>query len=141
VDARPKVTGTEKYALDHYAENMLWAGAKRAGIPHGRIKSIDVDAARALPGVFAVLTARDVPGTNRQGIIHKDQPVLADDKVRHGGDPVALVIAENRETLKCALALVRAEIEPLPAFFDAQDACVQPIDGRKPYRFSAADAS
>ena len=122
VDAHAKVTGAEKYALDEYPKNFLWTGCKRAGIPHGKIINIDVEAARALPGVFAVLTARDVPGTNRQGIVHKDQPVLADDRVRHCGDPIALVIAENRAILKHALSLIHADIEPLPAVFDPQDA-------------------
>jgi CO/xanthine dehydrogenase Mo-binding subunit len=121
-DAHGKVTGAEKYAADHYAENMLWAGAKRAGVPHGKIKRLDVDSARACPGVLAVLTARDVPGTNRQGIVRKDQPVLAGDRVRHCGDPIALVLAEDRETLQRALALIKVEIEPLPAVFDVQGA-------------------
>jgi len=121
-DARAKVTGEEKYALDHYPENLLWAGAKRAGVAHGRILEIDFAAAEALPGVFAVLTRKDVPGTNRQGIVHKDQPVLAGERVRHRGDPVALVLAENREVLAQALSLIRVEIEPLPAVFDPEEA-------------------
>jgi CO/xanthine dehydrogenase Mo-binding subunit len=121
-DAWTKVTGEEKYAADYYPENLLWAGAKRAGVPHGRILQVDVAAAQALPGVFAVLTRQDVPGTNRQGIVHKDQPVLAGDRVRHRGEPVALVLAENREVLADALARVRVVIEPLPAVFDPEEA-------------------
>jgi xanthine dehydrogenase molybdopterin-binding subunit B len=78
---------------------------KRAEIPHGRIHSVDVAEAAALPGVVAVLTAKDVPGANRQGIVHKDQPVLCDGKVRHCGDAFALVIAADRETLKKAFSL------------------------------------
>ncbi len=101
---------------------FLWAGVKRAGIPHGRIRSIDPSAAEALPGVVAVLTAKHVPGTNRQGIVHKDQPVLADEQVRHRGDPVALVLAETREVLKEAVRLIRVDLEPLPAVFDPVDA-------------------
>ncbi len=80
-------------------------GAKRAGLPHARLLGSDASAARALPGVVAVLTASDVPGTNRQGIVHQDQPVLVEDHVRHGGDPVALVLAEDPETLRQALVL------------------------------------
>jgi len=121
-DAQAKVTGVEKYAIDHYLENLLWAGAKRAGIPHGRIRDIDTSVAAALPGVVAVLTAKHVPGTNRQGIVHKDQPVLADEQVRHRGDPVALVLAENREVLKEAVRLVQVDLEPLPAVFDPEEA-------------------
>lgn len=121
-DAWAKVTGAEKYSTDYYPKNLLWAGAKRAGIPHGRLIEIDVTAAWALPGVFAILTRKDVPGTNRQGIVHKDQPVLAGDKVRHRGDPVALVLADSREALAAALAQVRVTIEPLPAVFDPEEA-------------------
>jgi len=121
-DARAKVAGEEKYAADYYPDNLLWAGARRGGIPHARIASIDVSEARAVPGVFAVLTREDVPGTNRQGIVHKDQPVLAGEKVRHRGDPVALVLAESREALARALSLVRVEWEPLPGVFDPEEA-------------------
>ncbi len=121
-DAWTKVTGEEKYAADYYPENLLWAGAKRAGVPHGRILQVDVAAAQALPGVVAVLTRKDVPGTNRQGIVHKDQPVLAGDRVRHRGEAVALVLAENREVLAAALALIRVELEPLPGVFDPEEA-------------------
>jgi CO/xanthine dehydrogenase Mo-binding subunit len=121
-DAGAKVTGEEKYAIDHYREDLLWAGVKRAGIPHGRLRGIDAEEARKVPGVFAVLTREDIAGTNRQGIVHKDQPVLAGQKVRHCGDPVALVLAEDREALKRALALIRVEIEPLPGVFDPEEA-------------------
>lgn len=121
-DARAKVTGAEKYAFDNYPENLAWAGVKRGGIAHGLIRAIDTSAAGALPGVLAVLTNKDVPGTNLQGIVHKDQPVLAGDKVRHRGDPVALVIAETREILSRALDLIRVDIEPLSAVFDPEKA-------------------
>jgi CO/xanthine dehydrogenase Mo-binding subunit len=121
-DARAKVTGQERYAIDHYGENLLWAGVKRAGIPHGLIRSIDVAAARALPGVVAVLTREDITGANRQGIVHKDQPVLAGRKVRHCGDPVVLVLAEEREILRKALDCIRVELEPLPGVFDPEEA-------------------
>lgn len=121
-DARDKVTGQERYAADHYPERLLWAGAKRAGIPHGRIRAIDTAAAVLLPGVHVVLTAKDVPGTNRQGIVHKDQPVLAEDRVRHCGDPVALVLAETPEIVREALDLVRVDLEPLPGVFSPREA-------------------
>jgi CO/xanthine dehydrogenase Mo-binding subunit len=121
-DARAKITGEEKFALDYFRDDVLWAGAKRAGIAHGMIRGIDTAEARALPGVYAILTRTDVPGTNRQGIVHKDQPVLAGRKVRHCGDPVALVLAEDRDTLKRALSLIRVDFEPLPGVFDPEAA-------------------
>ncbi|MEN6484650.1 MAG: molybdopterin cofactor-binding domain-containing protein, partial [Syntrophobacteraceae bacterium] len=121
-DARSKVTGEEKYAADLYPENLLWIGVKRANAAHGTIRGIDTSAARKVPGVFAVLTHRDITGTNRQGIVHKDQPVLADVKVRHCGDPVALVLAESRESLREALRLVSVDMDALPAVFDPEEA-------------------
>ncbi len=121
-DARAKVTGEEKYAADHSLEDVLWAGAKRAGIAHGIIRSIDASAAREVSGVHAILTRKDITGTNRQGIVLKDQPVLAGGKVRHCGDPVALVLAKDRDVLKKALGLIRVDFEPLPGVFDSENA-------------------
>jgi CO/xanthine dehydrogenase Mo-binding subunit len=121
-DAGAKATGEEKFAADYYSENMVWAGVKRAGVPHGRLVEVHCEAARNLSGVLAVLTGRDVPGANRQGIVHKDQPVLATDKVRHCGDAVALVIAGDRKTLKRALSLIQVAIDPLPGVFTIDEA-------------------
>ncbi len=92
------------------------------GIPHGLIRRVDAAAARSLPGVLTVLTGSDVPGPNRQGIVHKDQPVICDRKVRHAGDAVALVLATDRKTLRRALALIKVDIEPLPGVFTIDDA-------------------
>ncbi|MBN1104568.1 MAG: xanthine dehydrogenase family protein molybdopterin-binding subunit [Deltaproteobacteria bacterium] len=122
VDARTKVTGKEEYAADYRSPGMLWAGVKRAGIPHGRIRGIHDEEALKIPGVLAVLTHRDVKGTNRQGVIRKDQPVLADDKVRHAGDPVALVVAEDKAILSRAMERITLELEPLEAVFDPEEA-------------------
>lgn len=121
-DAAAKAAGRERYAADLYPEGCLWAGAVRSHLPCGRIVSLDISAAATLSGVVRVLTAGDVPASNRQGIIHKDMPVLCDAIVRYCGDPVALVLAENRGVLATAIALVRVEIEPLPAVFDLDSA-------------------
>lgn len=121
-DAWAKVTGAEKYASDYCSPEMLIAGAKRAGIPHARIRHIDTAPAAAVAGVVAVLTHKDVGGTNRQGVIRKDQPVLADDRVRHCGDAVALVVAESHEALRRALARIRVAYDPLPGLFDPEQA-------------------
>jgi CO/xanthine dehydrogenase Mo-binding subunit len=121
-DAFGKVTGKERYAVDFYGRDLLWAGVKRAGVPHGLVKKIETEEAQALPGVIKVLTYKDVAGTNRQGVIRKDQPVLVKEKVRHYGDPIALVIAQDVETLKRALDLVSFNYQPLPAIFDPQEA-------------------
>jgi CO/xanthine dehydrogenase Mo-binding subunit len=119
-DAAAKAAGKERYAVDYYGERLLWLGVKRAGIPHGRIRSICVEKAAALTGVETVLTHKDIRGSNRQGVIRKDQPVLAADRVRHAGDAIALVVAENRDTLSRALDLINIDIEPLPAVFNPE---------------------
>lgn len=124
-DARAKACGKEIYAADRYPENCLWAGALRCGISCGRILSVDTREAAILPGVFRILTASDVCGTNRQGIIHKDMPVLCGDVVRYCGDPIALVLAENRASLKKALSLIHFEIQPLPAVSNLDEALAQ----------------
>ncbi|HNS15036.1 MAG TPA: xanthine dehydrogenase family protein molybdopterin-binding subunit [Syntrophorhabdaceae bacterium] len=121
-DARTKVTGQERYAADYYGDHFFWAGVKRAGIPHGKLIKVHTEDAKKLKGVVAVLTSEDVPGSNRVGIIRGDQPVLADKKICYAGDPLALVIAENKETLQAALALITFDHEPLPGVFDVEEA-------------------
>lgn len=124
-DAAAKAAGRERYAADLFPKDCLWAGAVRSELPCGRLVSVDGSAAAALPGVVRVLTAVDISGGNRQGIIHKDMPVLCDTIVRYCGDPVALVLAESSEALAAAMRLVRMEIEPLPGVFDI-DAALAP---------------
>jgi len=121
-DAPSKALGAEKYAVDHYGEGLLWAGVKRAGVPHARLLSVRVAAAKQEPGVAAVLTAGDVPGPNRQGVVRDDQPVLVGDKVRHCGDAVALVVAESQEALARGLAAISLEVSELPGVFDPEEA-------------------
>lgn len=125
-DALAKATGAERYALDLAPVDCLWAGAYRPGaalgIAHGRVRGVETAAALAVPGVLRVLTAADVPGTNLQGIVHKDQPVLCGEVICHAGDPVALVLAEDAQALRLGLAALRADIEPLPGVFDPEAA-------------------
>jgi CO/xanthine dehydrogenase Mo-binding subunit len=122
-DALDKAAGTEKYASDLYPDNMVWAGALRAGVPHGTIRRLNVDAARAMPGVVAVLTRTNVPGLNRQGFVYWDMPILCGTTVRHAGDAVALVLAESRAILRRALDAIALEIDPLPVV-DSIDAAL-----------------
>jgi len=121
-DGFSKVTGRVRYAADEYPPDLVYAGAVRSPHPHARILSVDTAKARTCPGVIRVLTSRDVAGTNRVGIPEMDQPVLADTKVRFTGDPVALVLAEDREALRKALSAVIVTYEPLPAVFDPDSA-------------------
>lgn len=121
-DALTKVTGREPYASDFVRKDMLWAALRRGGVPHARIRGIGTDRARALPGVVGVLTHRDIQGPNRQGIVRKDHPILADTKIRQVADPVALVIAEGEAILGPALQAITLDLEALPGVFDMDEA-------------------
>ncbi|GBC69703.1 putative xanthine dehydrogenase subunit D [archaeon HR01] len=116
-DAYEKASGAAVYSSDLFPENALYVVAVRSGLPHARIKSIDVSEALKHHGVVAVYTHRDIPN-NRYGVFVKDRPVLCDDRVRYVGDPVALVAAETREEAEEAAPLVRVDYEPLPAVTD-----------------------
>lgn len=122
LDAMKKVTGQEKFAVDRYGPDLVWAGVKRAGIPHARLQGIETGSAGKIPGIISVLTYKDVPGSNRQGIIQRDQPVLADDKARYCGDAVALVLAEDKAALQKALKMIVVDWESLPGIFDMEEA-------------------
>ena len=118
MDAKTKVTGQEVYAADHYPNGCLWAGVKRSSQTHARLIEVDLEVARQLPGVVAVLTSRDIEGSNRLGIFEKDQPVLAEDIVRYCGEAIALVVAESKDALEQALKAIRIEYEKLEAVLD-----------------------
>jgi xanthine dehydrogenase molybdenum-binding subunit len=109
-----KVTGRALYADDYHFPGMLVARTKRAGVPHAKIIAIDTGAAEALPGVYAVLTHKDVPGRKNHGLVDIDWPVLGYDKVRYTGDAVAIVAADNADVAAQALDLIKVEYEPLP---------------------------
>jgi CO/xanthine dehydrogenase Mo-binding subunit len=125
VDGVPKTTGEFAYSSDLYAAGMLWGQTRRSPHAHARILAIDVSAALASPGVHAVLTHEDVPGQKRYGLEFPDQPVLAFDRVRYFGEPVALVAAEHPEQARRAAERVRVEYEPLEPVVDPERALEQ----------------
>ena len=112
-DAWAKVTGTLQYADDLYAPGMLHARALRSAYPHAEVLAVDTAEAEQVPGVVAVLTAKDVPGRNRFGLIKLDQPVLADDRVRYVGDALACVYAETVAAAELALTKIRVQYREL----------------------------
>lgn len=123
-DARAKATGAAIYAADLFFDHMLHAKVVRSKYPHGRVVSIDVGRARSVPGVAAVLTARDVPGVRYNGHVRRDWPILVaeGETVRYMGDAIALVAAETEEIASQAAELVSVEYEPLPGVFSPQEA-------------------
>ncbi len=135
IDALGKTTGTTVYAGDYMMPNMLAAKVFRSKEPSARIKRLDVSRAEALDGVVCVLTADDLPGTglatDMPGQTGTEErkgtraPVLASDRVRFYGEPIALVAAETDAIAERALQLIDIEYELLPGVFD-------PVEALKP---------
>ncbi len=119
-DATPKVTGQFAYASDLVDADMLWGHTLRSPHAHARIVEIDVGPALAMTGVHAVLTHEDVPGQKTYGLEFADQPVLAADRVRYHGEPVALVAAEHPEQARRAAAAIGVVYEPLEPVVDPE---------------------
>ncbi|HEY1572247.1 MAG TPA: molybdopterin cofactor-binding domain-containing protein, partial [Pseudonocardiaceae bacterium] len=121
-DGALKARGEFAYSSDLWHEDMIWGATLRSPHPHARIRRVDITEALKLPGVYAVLTHADVPGTNLYGLEHADQPVLAVDVVRYQGEPVALVAADHPETARRALARITVDYTELPPLTDAHAA-------------------
>jgi CO/xanthine dehydrogenase Mo-binding subunit len=124
-DGIPKVTGEFAYSSDLYAAGMLWGHTVRSPHAHALITEIDISEAVAMPGVHAVLTHDDVPGEKRYGLEFADQPVLAFERVRYYGEPIALVAAEHPEQARRAAARIKVEFEPLEPVVDSERATEQ----------------
>ena len=122
-DSYLKVTGTATYAFDVELAGMLYAKLVTSPHAHAKILKVDTSKAQSLPGVVAVAVGSEFP--YRLGIYVGDRDVLAVDKVRWVGHPVAAVIADSLETAERAIDLVEVEYEPLPTVFD-------PVEALKP---------
>jgi CO/xanthine dehydrogenase Mo-binding subunit len=120
--AIPKVAGEFAYSSDLQAAGMLWGQTVRSPHAHARVLGVDVSQALTMPGVHAVLTHEDVPGTKTYGLDFADQPVLAIDRVRYFGEAVAIVAAQEPEQARRAAAAVRVEYEPLEPITDPERA-------------------
>jgi len=121
LDAVGKVTGKHVYAADFALPGMLVGKVLRSSEAHARIRRLDVARALALPGVRAVLTARDVPQI-RFGTAIKDRTMFADDEVRFRGEAIAAVAAVDLDTAEAAVRAIEIEYEKLPAVFDPEQA-------------------
>ena len=116
--------GRGQFVDDLARENLLHAVILRSAVAHGRIRSIDTAAARERPGVHAIITAADLGATMPTIPLRQDssppfapfeQPVIAHDKVRYVGEPIAVVLAESAAAAEDALDAIAVDIEPLPA--------------------------
>lgn len=129
------LTGAGQYTDDITLPRQTWGHFLRSPYAHARIKAISLDAARKSPGVLAVYTGADLPdsvgglpcgwlitGTDGQPMKEPKHPLLAQGKVRHVGDPVAVVVAETAMQAKDAAERIEVDYEPLPAVADVRDA-------------------
>jgi CO/xanthine dehydrogenase Mo-binding subunit len=125
LESRAKVTGRAEYIHNLVLPRMLYGKIFRSNTAHGRIVDIDVSAARAMEGVFGVYTGQDIlrviPNPYFGPAFH-DQPILALDKVRYIGEPVAVVLAEDPHIAEEATHLIIAQYEEMAAVFDEVEA-------------------
>ena len=121
IDSLEKACGVAKYAADLYMEGMLYAKTLRSPYPHARILSIDIGEALKSPGVVDVITASQIPAENCLGD-YLDQPVLASEKIRFLGEPVAAVAAVTEEAAQEALKRIKVEYEPLEPVLSPEQA-------------------
>ena len=112
-DATDKVSGAFEYGHDVSMPGMLWGALRRADVPHARLLRVDTSQAEALPGVRAVITAADI-GDHRASRYVRDEPVLARDRVRYRGEPVAAVAADTLDIAQAAVRLIDVDYDPLP---------------------------
>ena len=126
VDARGKVTGALEYAGDMEMPRMLHIHLVRSSEVHAEILKIDYEKALEMPGVETVITSEDVPGEDGFGVYYHDQPVLAKQKVRFYGEPVAAIVAETLEEAQAAEKFVEITYKKLPVVSNIEEA----IDGK-----------
>ena len=125
VEARAKVTGRAEYIHNLRLPGMLWAKIARSTVPHARIRGIDARDARAMPGVHSVITGEDIRAVIPEpyfGPAFHDQPILALEKVRFAGEPVAVVLAEDPQIAEAAAHEISVDYEELPAVYDEVEA-------------------
>lgn len=116
------VTGKMQYADDLKMDGMLFGKILWSAHPHAEIISVNTTEAEVMPGVKAVITARDIPGKNQCGMVIPDQPAIASTKVRYIGDSIACVFAETPEMAAAAVANIKVEYKVLTGIFSPQDA-------------------
>ncbi|HEX6174762.1 MAG TPA: hypothetical protein VF089_12165, partial [Candidatus Binatia bacterium] len=121
-DGAEKVTGKAVYTVDVDLPGMAHAKVLRSPYPHARIGRVDSSKADRLPGVYAVITKEDQRELGMFGAAYKDQTIVAVDKVRYVGDPVAAVAAVDEATAEEALGLIDVEYQEVPAVSSLEEA-------------------
>jgi CO/xanthine dehydrogenase Mo-binding subunit len=123
VDGVEKVTGKAVYTGDIQLPGMAYARILRSPVAHAKLVKVDASKAKTLPGVIATLTRDDIQGFNyKYGATYKDQSIVAVDKVRYVGDPVAAVLADDPATAEQALELIEVEYDELAKVTNLEEA-------------------
>ncbi len=131
IDAPGKARGRTMYAGDYVMPNMLHAKVLRSPLASAKLRHLDADRARALPGVACVLTAKelpdrlaptDIPGQTGRRRLATDQQILVRERVRYHGEPLALVAAQSVAIAEAACDLIEFDLEPLPGVYDPFEA-------------------
>ncbi len=117
-DGLEKVTGRARFVADLAFPAMLHARVIRSTVPHGRIRHLDLEQARAVPGVVRIALASDIPGENIIPVVLRDQPCLAEGTVRYLGEAIGLIAATSLQAADEALRRVRIDYDLLPALLD-----------------------
>ena len=136
--AAQKVTGTWDFGADDalkMPKDTLRLALVQAKVSHALLKAVDTSEAEKMPGVFKVITAKDVPGKNRiNGLVMMplnnkcdgwDRPILCDEKIFQFGDAIAIVAADTEAHARAAADAVKVELEELPAYMNALDAIAE----------------
>src|SRR5215470_10055992 len=126
VDGRAKVTGQTRFADDIFLPRMAHCKLLRSPHPHARIRGVDVSRAIAHPGVYLILTGKDLPIEYGILPVSQDEQALCLDHVRHVGDPLAAVVAREELIAFEALDLIHVDYEILPTISDPQEALATP---------------
>lgn len=122
LDSVARVTGTVEYMINLRLLNMLCGKIVRSQVPHAKLLKVDVTNAMQVSGVVAILTGEDLGANAFYGVALKDQGVVAVDRVRYVGEPIAAIAAESLEAAEEAALLIDIAYEELPSVFDAEEA-------------------
>lgn len=123
LDSRDKITGVATYTGDIFLPDLLYGKVLRSPLPHAKVISINTQPALNLPGVRAALSHKDLTELDAVlGTYINDRPVLARDKVRYAGEPVAVVAAEKEVIAEEACGLIEVEYQEIPAVSDVETA-------------------